>query len=299
MFTNLFGNYLIRKGVIDTEQLKQIKTSQARTRAKLGLIAQAEKLITKEQADAINEKQATLDCRFGDIAVEMELMTRDQLKRLLGMQSSPYITFTQAVSDLGLMSVEEVDKNLSDYQKEMGYTSMDMDAIKSGDIDRIMPLLLPEELPWGAAEHVVAAIRTINRLVCDDIYVKSSVISKSYDAAGYAMQNIHGDFESSTAIAGEEEGMLAVASGFAKEEFKKLDEEALDSVAEFVNIIDGLFATAISLDQVDVSLSPPEMSAKEANLRSDMICVVSMELCEKPVDLLISVGSQFTINNNN
>ena len=292
MFTNLFGNYLVDKGYIDTDQLAKIKAAQAKTRVKLGLIAVTERLITQQQADAINVKQMMEDRRFGDIAVEMGLLTRDQVKRLLNLQGSPYVQFTQTVTDLGLISIEQIEEALQEYQKSRGYTSADMEAIKSGDVDRIMPLLLPDELSWSTAEHVAVVIRTLFRIVCDDVYVKSSSLIDRYEASAYALQHIYGDFESSTAISGSYEGMMTLSEGFAKDKFEGLNLEALDSIAEFINIVDGLFATAISHDMIDVSLYPPELSEEGKEMKAGKICLINLLIGGYPVDLLISTGSQ-------
>lgn len=297
MFTNLFGNYLVDKGYIDTEQLAKIKAAQAKTRVKLGLIAVTEKLITQQQADAINVRQMMEDRRFGDIAVEMGLLTKAQVKHLLNLQGAPYVQFTQAVTDMGLVSVDLIEETLREYQKSKGYTSADIEAIKSGDIDRIMPLLLPDELPWSTAEHVAVVIRTLNRIVCDDIYVKKTSLIDVYDSSAYALQHLFGDFESSTAISGSYEGMMTLAEGFAKDKFAGLDLEALDSIAEFINIVDGLFATAISHDMIDVSLYPPELSEEGKRMKAEKICLINLLIAGHPVDLLISTGSQMVTSN--
>lgn len=296
MFTNLFGNYLVDNGYIGANQLAKIKAAQEKTRVKLGLIAVTEKLITQQQADAINVKQMMEDRRFGDIAVEMGLLTKDQVKRLLSLQGAPYVQFTQAATDLKLMTVDQIEQALRTYQAEKGYTSADMEAIKSGDIDRVMPLLLPEELPWNTAEHVAVVIRTLNRVACNDIYVKSASLISKYDASAYALQNMYGDFETTTMISGSYEGMMTLSEGFAKDKFDGLNLEALDSIAEFINIVDGLYATAISHDMIDISLCPPELSEEGKEMKADTICLVNILLAGNAIDLLISTGSQIIAN---
>ena len=44
------------------------------------------------------------------------------------------------------------------------------------------------------------------------------------------------------AFAGEDDALLKIASPFAKEEFESLDEDAFDSVCEFINCSNGLYA---------------------------------------------------------
>ena len=58
MFTNIFGNYLIEKGLISKEQLLEVKEKQSETRVKLGLIEVKEKLLTEQQANEVISPRA-------------------------------------------------------------------------------------------------------------------------------------------------------------------------------------------------------------------------------------------------
>lgn len=295
MFSNLFGSYLIQKGIISTEQYAGIKAEQAKTRVKLGLIAVAEKLMTQEQADEVNEKQLVMDCRFGDIAVELGYLERNQVKNLLSHQGNPYIQFTQAATDLGFLTLEQIDEALLDFQKEKGFSSMDMDAIKSGDIDRIIPLYLPEELPWNTAELIAVLLRTMTRLVSGDVLICDAYLTNEVKVNEYALQGINGDLIAGTAITGSEEGILAIAQGFAKDLFGTVGPEALDSVGEFINIVDGLFATALSLDMVEVSLTPPALSENGGVMTADQLCVIPIKINGYDADVIVSVDANITV----
>lgn len=76
MFDQIFGNYLVHAGRISKEQLTEVIEYEKTVRVKLGLIAVAEKLMTKAQSDEVNKLQAIMDKRFGDIAVEKRLSDR-------------------------------------------------------------------------------------------------------------------------------------------------------------------------------------------------------------------------------
>lgn len=291
MFTNLFGTYLIQKGIISTQQYETIKAEQSKTRVKLGLIAVAEKLMTQEQADEINKKQATVDRRFGDIAVEMGILNKAQVTRLLNLQGNPYIQFSQTVTDMGIMTLDQIDQRLEEFRKEKGFTLSDLEAIKSGDIDSIIPLFLAEELPWNIAELIAVMIRTINRLITTDILIKDCKMVSTYDTKEFAMQSMTGDLNGSTVLSGSKEGILTIAEGFAKEKFGQIGEETLDSLGEFINIVNGLFATAISHDQVKVVLTPPHLSEAHEHLSAEKMCVLPLAVDGNAIDLVISVGS--------
>ena len=74
MFNQLFGKYLIESDIISEEQYEDILAKVEKTRAKLGLIAVSEGILTKEKAERINILQTQKDARFGDIAVKNSLI---------------------------------------------------------------------------------------------------------------------------------------------------------------------------------------------------------------------------------
>ncbi len=79
MFCQLFGKFLIEKEVISQDTYKSIMDKLSDSRAKLGVIAVADGIITEKQANEINHLQTTKDARFGEIAIGEGYMTEEQL----------------------------------------------------------------------------------------------------------------------------------------------------------------------------------------------------------------------------
>ena len=237
-----------------------------------------------------------MDKRFGDIAVELGYLTNEQVGRLLSLQGNPYMLFTQTISDLGILSVSEIESVMSDFQKDNGFTLADMDALKSGDIDRIVPLFLPE-LPMHTKELIAVALRTINRLITTDICLYKAVIENSYITKGAALQKMNGDTNVFTSFAGNPEGVLVIADTYAGESFDALDLDALDSVGEFINIVNGLFATSLSGQNIHVELLPPTLLEGDVTMGAEGgFCKVPLLLNRKSVDLIVSVGNEVALS---
>ena len=93
MLCQLFGRYLVDKGVITNEDYANAVRKQLDVRVKLGIIAVAEGLLTEEQTETINKLQMQFDKRFGDIAVEKGFLTDEQVGALLKKQGNPYMQF--------------------------------------------------------------------------------------------------------------------------------------------------------------------------------------------------------------
>lgn len=289
MFTNLFGKYLVHKNIITDEDYFAIKMEENKTKVKLGLIAVSEKLITEKQADQINMKQQQMDKRFGDIAIEMGLLTQTQVERLLALQGNPYMQFCQTVTDKKILELSQIEEAMKSFQMDNGFTGTDIDNIKSGDIDRILPLYLPS-IPDGPLIDLLSVVfRSLIRLVSSDLSFSKGYMTSNYQAGIHASQAMKGDYNAVTAFSGDDKGILAVAEGFAKEFFDEVGIDALDSVGEFINIANGLFATAKSHEGMEINLEPPLYSKDPIEINGSSVYVVPIEIDQQEVDLVIKL----------
>ena len=218
MFGHIFGRFLVEQKMLSQQTLDEVLDVQKRVQVKLGLIAVSEKLLSREQADKINDRQAFEDKRFGDIAVEMGYLTESQVRRLLQLQGNPYLTFIQAMTNLDIMSLEEIENALDLYRRENGLTNTDLEAFKSGDMDRMIPLYVRTEDPLLSG-LVGVTVRTIARLIDSEMAIEPSYSSYSYEFENIAVQGVAGDHSMMLGLAGEGNNLLTIADVFAKEEF--------------------------------------------------------------------------------
>ncbi len=290
MFANIFGNYLVRKNIITEDEFLTIKMELDKTRVKLGLIAVSEKLMTEEQADEVNQKQMQQDRKFGDIAVSMGYLTEVQVERLLTLQGNHYMRFCQSAIDKEIMTLEQIEGALDYFKKENGFTFADMEAIKSGDVDRILPLFLPD-IPDGPFLDLMAiTFRCINRLASDDLSLRRGYTTSNYKTGAVAMQEIVGDYNVLTAFSGDDKGILAIAEAFAKQFFDAVNVSALDSVGEFINICDGLFSTAKGEEGMWLNLMPPTLSKDPLEINGSVVIVVPIYINQQPLDWVVCLG---------
>ena len=59
------------------------------------------------------------------------------------------------IVDNEYMTFDEVEAKVNEYKNEKGFSLTDMDALKSGDIERIVPLFLPPEVNMFQMEHIL------------------------------------------------------------------------------------------------------------------------------------------------
>ena len=238
MFSQFFGNYLLNKQKITNEQLISCMEYMRANRVKLGLIAESEGLLTRKQADELNHLQMQSD------------------KHLLQLQGNPYLIFVQTLEENHVMNREEIQKNLEAFQKEEGLTNSAIDAIKYGDFERLLPTFVTTDNK-AVLDMMGLVLRNIVRFVSSYIRIEEAKKVTEYSAKYIACQKTTGAYDGFLAFASDDDAILTIADGYAGEYFEKPDEDALDSVCEFTNCINGLYATELSYKEVVIDMLPP------------------------------------------
>lgn len=272
MVSQLLGNYMVEEGYMTQEQFANVLEEQTKIRVKLGLIAVSEGMLTLDQADAINRMQQVMDKRFGDIAVEKGYLTEGQVGSLLKMQGNEYLTFAQTLVDREVITMDKLGTILKNYQVDNGYTNTEMEAIKSGEVEKIVPLFLPQGAE-GYEEVVVLAMKTVIRCIDSQAYPMSGVLADSASLKRPVTQELTGAQYWKIGFSDVNDSLCSIASVFARENFVVVDEDVQDAVGEFVNCINGLFATALSAKGISVELMPPELG-KSADVTGKNILMI-------------------------
>lgn len=270
MVNRLLGSYFLDKNLLTEEQLANVYDTQKKSRVKLGLIAVSEKLMNEEQAAECNKLQSIKNKRFGDIAIEKGYLTEEQVSRLLGLQVNPYLSFVQAIVDNGYMTFEQIDAAANEYKSANGFSSTDMDDLKSGDIDRIVPLFLPVEVNSFQMAHVLLCVKTLLRLVDNDIYLDKGYFTDYIDTDFYALQSIEGDSKATLALIAKGNAILPLAETFGEEEFGEVDVYALDAVAEFINCVNGMYTTDFE-SVMELDMLPPDYKVDPCRLSGKLL----------------------------
>lgn len=294
MFDQIFGTYLVESGEISLKQMIDGINAAKNTRVKLGTIAIAEKLMTPEQAEEVNKLQAVMDCRFGDIAVEKGYLTDEQVGNLLKKQGNAYMALIENLISLQCITYEKIEECLKKYQDENGFSGSDMDDLISCDIDRVVRLFLPsnEEL---SDRHCALAIRTLTRIINSGAFVSKAYFTDKLEVSNVALQKLVGHHEITTAFAGCDDALLAIACPFADEEFETVDLDALDAVGEFVNCVNGLFASEVSKENMDLDMLPPEFYDSAKEITGNQFCVFPITIGNNKMCFVQAVDSTITI----
>ncbi|MBQ7933598.1 MAG: chemotaxis protein CheX [Lachnospiraceae bacterium] len=287
MVEYILGNYLVETKKISATQLQTVLHKQDSVRVKLGLIAVSEGFMTTEQAEEVNEIQAIRDMRFGDIAVEKGYLTDEQVGKLLKEQGNTYLMFIQTLVDENLLQMSEVDGILEEFRKQHDFTNTEMEDIKRDDVDRIVPLYLPEEAQ-KFSELVGVAVRTLIRLIDRRIYVGPATISNCIEGEAMVCQQLEGKGGFVDCLAEDTGALLKVGSIFGQEDFMELDADVLDAAGELLNCINGLYASNKSHEGIDLELLPPTYIQGGSQQPKDLVCNVPVYINGKKLYFIVA-----------
>ena len=134
----------------------------------------------------------------------------------------------------------------------------------------------------------MVCVRTLIRLIDADVYVDKGFVTDFYNAEYYSLQSLDGDNKATLAFCAENNNILSLANAFAGEEFAKVDADSLDSVAEFINCVNGLFATNVN-SSFSIDMLPPEYSESKVSFNGKLVVLpVYIKGCK--VDLISTFG---------
>jgi CheY-specific phosphatase CheX len=238
--------------------------------------------------------QASMDKKFGDIAVEKGYLTDAQVQRLLGLQGNTYLTFLQAVVDLEFLTIEQLKNAEKEYQRANDFTESDMAALKTGDVEKAVPVFLSSDDPLYKGMFAMG-IKNMYRLVDNHLFVGKSYTMKSIKDEVLGYQKFHGDQNATVAISGKYEDVRRMAIAYTKEEFIETREDALDAVCELINCINGLYATEQSKSDAKIELEPPNFSVSFAEANSEEMIVMPVYISGGEIKYIIAISRNIQI----
>ncbi|MED4353952.1 hypothetical protein P9265_16665 [Schinkia azotoformans] len=266
MFSQYFGHYLLNKGLINTEQLKEALELQAETHVKLGVLSVNAGYMTPFQVEEVHEKQKQIDKRFGEIAIELGFLTEKQLDQLLSGQKQNHLILGQALVDLGILNIDQFSTALSNYKKEHSLSDEQFDAIKAGDIDTLVETIVGLEDISNKklyANYLSLFAKNLIRFIDDQVRLEAKKVNDQYKANWMVTQLIKGtgagEQTLSTGMGCDEETFIKFASIYAEETIDEIDELAKASVSEFLNLHNGIFLVNMSNRGVELNMEPQQI----------------------------------------
>ena len=259
MFTQYFGQYLFNKGIILADQLCDLLAYEQSTHVKLGVLALNSGLMTAAQIEEVHELQRTMDRRFGEIALSKGYLTQPQLDNLLSQQNSRHLGLNQAIIDKNYLTLSQLETALENFKQDTGLSQEQLQALQSANIDQIVPLFLDfpqDEIGRLHYDYVTLLLKNVVRFLNDQPLLSRPLPLSKQPEGWIISQQAVGDHILSTALVLSDSSLVDLAARFSQEEITQVDDLAKDSVAEFLNLHNGVFLINMSDKGLEFDLKP-------------------------------------------
>ena len=270
MSSRFFGQYLLEKGRITSQQLLDALECQKSITLPIGTMALERGILTVEQIKQVLQHQRQTNQRFGEIAMTLGYLTKLQLDELLDHQETTHrVRLGDALVSKGHITLEVLEKELREYNKESerlaSETSSPFSNVAHKQIVKTFTDLM---------------LMMFNRFAKQDIIIERCETGKEKVrlfrwVISQKIAGENGEFNCLLSVP--PKVMLQMASTMLDESVSTADELTLDASKEFVNIANGNACAKLSEDGVNLKMMPPEVyetTTKPYPLRyQDMVCV--------------------------
>lgn len=262
MYTQFFGNFLLSRGVITSEQLIEAIQEESKAHMKLGTLAIHAGYMTASEAENILIMQTHEDKRFGDLAIQGGYMTKEQVDQLVKMQKPNYLLLGQILIDKGYLTMNEFENLIVDYQSENEIYDLDMvDEKKETVTEMLRNYCNFDNHPDAekAIDYLYLLFNNLVRFIGEDFTALNPIPCPEYPTNYCICQKTHGEnFSVTSAIDIDMNAAIAFASRYVHEEFDDFDEYVKASLEDFLNLHNGLYNVNLSNDfSLELSLDPP------------------------------------------
>ncbi|RXJ04165.1 hypothetical protein DS745_01910 [Anaerobacillus alkaliphilus] len=239
MFSKYFGNFLLNKGIITSEQLNEVFQEEKNSHVKLGILALNKGFMSLSQIEEVNQAQMATDKRFGEIAIEKGYLTIDKLEELLTGQKTSYLLLSQILLDKNILTMEQISRHLFTYKNENGLSNEELQELTSDNVERIVSNSL-ELTNTSIEEYIILLVKNIERHLREKTFIEVvKEVPAEYQLRAY--QKIVGEYSLDTYLVFQERDFIKVASIFAEEVLTEVDELCISAVLEFLNLHNGIF----------------------------------------------------------
>lgn len=270
MSAKFFGQYLLEKGRITSQQLVEALEFQKNVKPPLGVLALEQGMLTTEQIKTVLTRQSHTNKRFGELAMVMGLLSQNQIDELLQLQTSHKVHLGEALIVKGFIGVDGLDRELKEYKKEeervalrvaTAFNSVTNKEIVKTFTDLIVMMLTDfggqQDVKVEHCETGKEKVRLFRWLISQKI----------------AGENV----EFNCLLSVPPKLLLQMASTMLDQNISTADELALDATKEFVNIANGNACAKLSEDGVRLTMDPPEVYETTTKpylfQKSDVVCV--------------------------
>lgn len=275
MYTQFFGNFLLNKGIIDTQQLMDAIAAQASTHQKLGTLAIHAGYMSANEVEDVYIMQTHYDKRFGELAVKLGYLTQNQVNELLKRQLPDYMMLGQTLVDKGHISNQDLENLVAEYSAAYEIYDLDILIEQQEMVIKLLSKFCAQENLSSNNQIVPYLTLFFNNLIrfIGEDFTPLQIISMPEVPTNFCVsQFVENNGTILSALDMEPQTAIQFACRYVDENFSEFDEYVLASMEDFLNLHNGLYAVNMSNESsIELHLQPP-MVHEHTNLSAENPC---------------------------
>lgn len=247
-----FAQYLVNEGVVDRQEAKELIREAEKTEPGLAVVALAEGAVS---ASKLAEMMPFEKESFSKLAVAEGLLFPSQVEKLQEVHATDSLRVAQALLDSGKMDFMELGRCMAACGSEEG--SPIKEAVRRM-VEQNEALEAEEE---AYADFTELFMRSLMRFM-DTLAVVNYGVPDSEEtmfASHTVSQRLSGSVSFVSGIYASDRVFVEMAKRYSHEEIEDADEMAEDSVAEFLNVVNGLFVVDLGKRDLDLDMESPRV----------------------------------------
>ena len=254
MSVQFFGQFLVARGEVDAEQIREALSLMASRNATLGDLAVTEGLLAAPDVARIHAEQYTRDRHFGDLCVEKGLLTAPQLVELVRRHNQHCLPLGEALVRLGHLAIDRLAVLLDMFKA-------DQTRYVTGGVR------LPDALVNHRAVEPTLSLFSCFAMRLARIHSKVGAVHAFESAPEFAEVRVsialRGLRELNVALVSDAEFAERLALATTGFDESDLDPEMVaDGVGEFLNVFLGNVVTVLSVEGHPMELGTPDHEAE-------------------------------------
>ena len=250
MNSHYFSQYLLSTEKLPAAEVIELLKRSVTLKSCLPIKAVRQGLVTPEQIADIWQLP---ESEFMEKVTEAGFLTEAQVGTLLQTVGGESLCFAQAMLDSGKHSLAEVSSLFAEFDKA------EVQPVKAA-IEKLAGIELENELPLYA-DYADLFVRSLIRFMDTPAIINTAEPYLPPEGSTHIVsQALLGDINLVTGLYAADEIFIELARRYSCEQISTVDDLAKDSVTEFLNVLNGLFAVDLAKREMEVDLDAPKVA---------------------------------------
>ena len=262
MGNRYFSQYLLNAGVLDAGNISDVMPKSAHAVPQLHILAMQQHLLSESQV----EELSTADDVVKTLE-EAKMLSDAQIESLKNTVPGRDARVAQTLLDEHIADLKTIERCFREYDNDELHPIKD--AVKK--IVSKYEEMNPVADIYG--EYTEMFVGALQRFMDTDAVVLTEATDLDFAGTRIVSQSMGGQLSVAVAVLAKDQMFLEMARRYSGEDLTELDELAEDSLAEFINVLNGLYIVNLSGRDLDMDLDMPRGGQDVGPTASNMIAM--------------------------